>query len=109
GRCLGQQGLSQLLKHLNGNLLARGNVTSRLALPEQDLKSEILVLHFFPGYLDEIQLPEGYRGSWRTAFPMRHGDVLNLRDLEQGLEQIKRLASQDVQMEIKPSDETGYS
>lgn len=109
GRCLGQQGLSQLLKHFNGNLLARGYVTSRLALPEQDLKSETLVLHFFPGYLDEIKLPEGYRGSSRTAFPMRHGDVLNLRDLEQGLEQIKRLPSQDVQMEIKPSDEAGYS
>ena len=39
GRCLGQQGLAQLLKSLNGSLLARGYVTSRLAFPEQDLKS----------------------------------------------------------------------
>lgn len=109
GRCLGQQGLAQLLKNLNGSLLSRGYVTSRLAFPEQDLKSGILVLHFFPGYLDQIQLPPGYRGSWRTAFPLRHGDVLNLRDLEQGLEQIKRLASQDVQMQIKPSEKASYS
>ncbi|WP_155831768.1 ShlB/FhaC/HecB family hemolysin secretion/activation protein [Hylemonella gracilis] len=109
GRCLGQQGLAQLLKNLNGSLLARGFVTSRLAFPEQDLKSGTLVLHFFPGYLNQIRLPQDYRGSWRTAFPARHGDVLNLRDLEQGLEQMKRLASQDVQMQIKPSEQEGYS
>jgi hemolysin activation/secretion protein len=109
GRCVGQQGLAQLLKSLNGSLLARGYVTSRLAFPEQDLKSGTLVLHFFPGYLNQIRLPQDYRGSWRTAFPARHGDVLNLRDLEQGLEQMKRLASQDVQMQIKPSEKEGYS
>ncbi|WP_072326680.1 ShlB/FhaC/HecB family hemolysin secretion/activation protein [Marinospirillum alkaliphilum] len=109
GRCLGQQGLSLLLRDLNSSLLSRGYVTSRLAFPEQDLSSGTLILHFFPGYLDQILLPEGYRGSWRTAFPLRHGDVLNLRALEQGLEQIKRLASQDVQMQIQPSDQPGYS
>lgn len=109
GRCLGQQGLAQLLKSLNGSLLARGFVTSRLAFPEQDLKSGTLVLHIFPGYLNQIRLPQDYRGSWRTAFPARQGDVLNLRDLEQGLEQMKRLASQEVQMQIKPSEKEGYS
>ncbi|WP_196302056.1 POTRA domain-containing protein, partial [Ralstonia solanacearum] len=34
-------------------------------------------------------------------------DLLNLRDLEQGLEQMKRVASQDVDMQIVPTDVPG--
>ncbi|WP_055333874.1 POTRA domain-containing protein, partial [Ralstonia solanacearum] len=37
------------------------------------------------------------------------GDLLNLRDLEQGLEQMKRVASQDVDMQIVPTDVPGMS
>ncbi|WP_196304116.1 POTRA domain-containing protein, partial [Ralstonia solanacearum] len=33
----------------------------------------------------------------------------NLRDLEQGLEQMKRVASQDVDMQIVPTDVPGVS
>ena len=47
------------------------------------------------------------RGTWKSAFPARDGDLLNLRDLEQGLEQMKRVASQDVDMKIEPTDAPG--
>ncbi|SIO72526.1 Haemolysin secretion/activation protein ShlB/FhaC/HecB [Burkholderia sp. GAS332] len=49
------------------------------------------------------------RGTWKTAFPARSGDLLQLRDLEQGLEQMKRVSSQDVDMKIEPTDMPGES
>ncbi|MFX6743248.1 POTRA domain-containing protein, partial [Acinetobacter baumannii] len=48
-------------------------------------------------------------GTWRSAFPTRSGDLLNLRDLEQGLEQMKRVASQDVDMQVVPTATPGVS
>src|SRR5205085_918335 len=48
-------------------------------------------------------------GTWRTAFPSRAGDVLNLRDLEQGVEQMKRAAFQDVDLQIVPGMQPGES
>ena len=47
--------------------------------------------------------------NWQGAFPSRPGDLLNLRDLEQGLEQMKRVPSQEVEMEIVPGAFTGES
>lgn len=109
GHCVGQHGLAMLLREINRRLLAQGYATSRVVLPEQDLRSGTLKLHFVPGRLSHILLPQDYRGAWRTAFPLRPGDVLNIRGLEQGLEQMKRLASQDLQMQILPAEQPGYS
>lgn len=47
------------------------------------------------------------RGSRRL--PAREDDLLNLRDFEQGLEQMKCVGSQDVDMQIAPSDVAGES
>lgn len=49
------------------------------------------------------------RGTLKSAFPVSGGDLLDLRDLEQGLEQMKRVASQDVDMKIEPTGTPGES
>lgn len=45
-----------------------------------------------------------FMGHMEERLPTRPGEVLNLRDLEQGIEQTKRVASQDVDMKIEPTD-----
>ena len=61
----------------------------------------------------ELPLPAeadpALRGTWRSAFPARPGDLLNLRDLEQGLEQMKRVPSQEVAIAITPGAQPGES
>ncbi|WP_275428219.1 POTRA domain-containing protein, partial [Enterobacter hormaechei] len=37
------------------------------------------------------------------------GDVLNLRDIEQGMEQLNRLPSQQVVIDIQPGEQPGFS
>ena len=47
--------------------------------------------------------------TWRTAFPCRPGDILNVRKLEQGLEQMQGVSSQTVSMRLLPAAEAGMS
>lgn len=41
---------------------------------------------------------------WKNAFPIKEGDILNIRRLEQGLEQMKRVSSSDISMKLLPAD-----
>lgn len=108
--CVGKQGLDILLKGASQAILSRGYVTTRLLLPQQDLSTGALQLTLIPGVIGELRFTNpDTRGTWKTAFPARPGDLLNLRDLEQGLEQMKRVASQDVDMQIVPTSTPGQS
>ncbi|WP_186065324.1 ShlB/FhaC/HecB family hemolysin secretion/activation protein, partial [Burkholderia gladioli] len=101
-------GLDMLVKGLSQAILARGYVTTRVLLPEQDLSTGTLKLSLIPGVIRHVRfVDERLRGTWKTAFPTGNGELLNLRELEQGLEQMKRVTSQDVSMQIVPADEPG--
>ena len=41
---------------------------------------------------------------WKNAFPIKEGDILNIRRLEKGIEQMKRVSSSDVSMKLLPAD-----
>ncbi|WP_232484376.1 ShlB/FhaC/HecB family hemolysin secretion/activation protein [Burkholderia ubonensis] len=110
GQCVGKQGLDVLVKALSQDILSRGYITTRVLLPEQDLSSGALKVSLIPGVIRRVHFAdEKLRGTWKTAFPTRDGELLNLRDLEQGLEQMKRVSSQDVSMQIVPADVPGES
>ncbi len=110
GQCIGKQGLDVIVKGLQQTILSRGYITTRVLLPEQDLSSGTLKLALVPGVIRQLTFADpAMRGTWKTAFPTRAGDLLQLRDLEQGLEQMKRVASQDVDMKIEPTDTPGES
>ncbi|KOR22244.1 membrane protein [Burkholderia cenocepacia] len=110
GQCVGKQGLDLLVKALSQDILSRGYITTRVLLPEQDLSSGTLKVSLIPGVIRHVRFAdEKLRGTWKTAFPTRDGELLNLRDLEQGLEQMKRVQSQDVSMQIVPADVPGES
>lgn len=110
GQCVGKQGLDILVKSLSQDILSRGYITTRVLLPEQDLSTGTLKISLIPGVIRRVRFAdEKLRGTWKTAFPTRDGELLNLRDLEQGLEQMKRVTSQDVSMQIVPADVPGES
>ncbi|WP_217587964.1 ShlB/FhaC/HecB family hemolysin secretion/activation protein [Burkholderia pyrrocinia] len=110
GQCVGKQGVDTIVKALSREILARGYITTRVLLPEQDLATGTLKLALIPGVIRHVRFAdEILRGTWKTAFPTGDGEVLNLRDLEQGLEQMKRVSSQDVSMQIVPAGQPGES
>ncbi|MFM0023196.1 ShlB/FhaC/HecB family hemolysin secretion/activation protein [Paraburkholderia azotifigens] len=110
GECIGKARLDVLTKGLQQMILSRGYVTTRVLLPEQDMSTGTLKVALVPGVVRHLRFADpDMRGTWKSAFPARDDDLLNLRDLEQGLEQMKRVASQDVDMKIEPTDAPGES
>lgn len=110
GACIGKQGLDALVKGLQKVVLSRGYLTTRVLLPEQDLASGTLRFALIPGVIHRVRFADPtLRGTWKSAFPTRDGALLDLRDLEQGLEQMKRVSNQDVSMQIVPADLPGQS
>ncbi|AXW47388.1 ShlB/FhaC/HecB family hemolysin secretion/activation protein [Ralstonia pseudosolanacearum] len=108
--CIGKQGVDLLTKGISQAILSRGYVTTRVLLPQQDLSTGALRFVLVPGTIGQIRFAQAdVRGTWKSAFPSRPGDLLNLRDLEQGLEQMKRVAIQDVDMQLVPTDVPGVS
>lgn len=110
GRHIGKEGINLIVKRLTNELINQGYVTSRIVIPEQDLSSGTLRLAIVPGIISQIRFDKADRSkNWHNAFPTRPGDILNLRDLEQGLEQLKRVPSQDADFKIEPGKNPGES
>ena len=112
-RCVGIEGLRKIAAALNAKLLEFGYATSRVSLPEQNLKEGKLVLRLHVGRVAAVKMvtprtsnsgmvADEAWGTWRNAFPVSKGDILNIRDMEQGLEQMKRLPSQSVTTRLEP-------
>lgn len=110
GRCVGKDGLNLIVRRLGNLILQKGYSTTRVGLAEQDLSDGELTLTLVPGVIHAIRFSDSsVSGTWRNAFPTGVGRVLNLRDLEQGLEQMKRVPSQDIDMQIVPAERPGES
>ena len=110
GECVGKQGLDLMTKGLQGVILSRGYITTRVLLPAQDLSKGTLKFALIPGVIRNLKFSDAdTRGTLKTAFPARDGDILQLRDLEQGLEQMKRVPNQDATMQIAPGTSPGES
>ncbi|KPQ25753.1 MAG: Hemolysin activation/secretion protein [Halomonas sp. HL-48] len=106
GRCLGTQGINVLLERAQNALIERGYVTSRVLVEPQDLSDGTLTITLLPGRIASLRTSDTERShtSLRNAVPARPGDILNLRDIEQALENFQRLPSADVDIQIAPGD-----
>lgn len=103
-KCIGAQGVGILQQRAQEALVARGFVTSRILVQPQDLSSGNLMLTVLPGTLHEIHLDAGIPPrTLRTALPMQEGDILNLRDIEQALENFQRAPTTQADIQIAPA------
>lgn len=102
GTCLGFENIQAYVRLINQKLLSEGYITSRAFLPEQNIASHHLVIKIQEGVIEKVVFPEEYRFFWRHSLPLQVGNVLNLRDMEQAVEQLNRLQSQSVEFKIQP-------
>lgn len=107
--CLNLAKISELTHNVSDWYISRGYITSRAFLTEQDLSHGELTLEILEGRLEKIELDGQTPAMLRTVFPGAEGHILNLRDIEQGMEQINRLRSVPVQIEILPGTTQGLS
>ncbi|MCP3668055.1 MAG: ShlB/FhaC/HecB family hemolysin secretion/activation protein [Gammaproteobacteria bacterium] len=111
GRCLGYREINDLVRQISNTYIEKGYVTSRAYLRSQNLTDGVLIISVLEGQLGEITVAVDDPGriNLETAFPGLEGEILNLRDLEQGLEQLWRLPSARLEMDIQPGAAPGDS
>lgn len=111
GHCLGVGGINQLMSRIQNRMISHGWVTSRVLAPEQDLSHGTLNLRLMAGRVHAVRFADGSdaRAVLYTAMPAHAGDLLDLRDIEQGLENLQSLPSVEAQMEIVPATAPGES
>lgn len=109
GRCLGLVDINRLLEALTALYVDRGYVAARAYVPEQDLSQGRLRLTMVEGSLDGIVLKGegGTAGQLATAFPGLKGRPVNLRQIEQGVDQINRLSSARAGVALEPGTTLG--
>ncbi len=110
-RCLGAGGIGILAQRAQHAVVARGFVTSRVLVEPQDLNPGLLTLTVIPGRIRQVRFadPTARHASAHLALPAQSGDILNLRDIEQALENFKRVPSAEADIQIVPADEPGQS
>lgn len=109
GTCMSLPQINQMLNKITDLYIEKGYITSRayMTMPQKRLKRGILEIKIVEGKLSKV---EGLGlGQVLTAFPFMIGGVLNLRDIEQGIDQLNRLPSNSATMDIKPDDKNEYS
>jgi hemolysin activation/secretion protein len=119
GQCLGTQGIGIVLQRAQEAVVAHGFVTTRVLAQPQDLRSGSLVLTVVPGRIRSIRFADTAATqtssrtspptSASTAFSTHPGDILNLRDIEQALENLKRVPTADADVQITPADQPDHS
>lgn len=81
---MGISSVNRLVKDLNTKLLDKGYMTSRVVIPEQNMKNGKLILRIHTGRLHKIIYgKDSALVPWKNAFPIKEGDILNVRRLEQ--------------------------
>ncbi len=110
-RCLGPQEINYLIRKVTNYYISEGFITTRIYIPEQNLNDGTFELRVVPGYIEEIVFHEkkGFKSEIATAFPTLSGRRLNLRHIEQGLEQINRLQTNSARMRLFPGKKAGFS
>ncbi len=115
--CMGPKGIDALMGAINKIYIDRGYITTRTFIPKQDLSSGKLELVVVEGRVGDIEYVEilngkpkpGPHSKLTTSFPGIKGKFLQLRDIEQGLDQINRLPSSTATLDIKPGKKPGES
>jgi hemolysin activation/secretion protein len=91
--------------------MKKGYTLARIYIDLNELQNGVLKFIVLEGVINRICFADTRESSiplW-TAFPFLEHNVFNIRYIEQGLEQMNKLLSNDVTMSIKPAEKEGES
>jgi Hemolysin activation/secretion protein len=111
GTCATAADIAASLNRINRHYQSLGYITTRAYVPEQDVMDGSLEITIVPGRLEGYVYGDGAQADARiaAAFPGERGDLLNLRDLEQGLDNINAPKSASGRFQLIPGEAPGGS
>ncbi|MDR2080447.1 MAG: ShlB/FhaC/HecB family hemolysin secretion/activation protein [Campylobacteraceae bacterium] len=98
--------LKNLTNEINALYIDKGYITSQVYLSSQNIAKGDLTLQAVEGRIDNIFPQERYVSN---AFTGQKSDYLNIRDIENAIENINRLPSNHATMKLNPSERVGYT
>lgn len=117
-QCLGQASITNLLARITALYADAGYITTRAYVPAQDISTRHLTIEVLEGRIEAYGYQQvdvegvdrpGPPRKIKSALPQRPGEVFQLRDLEQGLEQMNRLRSSEVNANLTAGEAPGTS
>lgn len=116
GPCTSISAIDLALRAITNRYVKDGFVTSRAFVGPQDLKAGALTITVIEGRVSNLQPVADPDGGKRygpreiaAAFPTGSGKILNLRALEQGVDQLARMGKGDPKIDIAPGETPGTS
>ena len=111
GRCLNAPNVRYLVRLLENRMMKAGYITSRVSVPQQQAGDGDLRLRIDIGRVGNIGFSTGSSDNVRlaAALPLHPGDRLDLRAVEQGLENMQRIPHADVAIQLAPGARPGSS
>lgn len=108
GKCIGTQNLKQIVNIAQNELLKQGYITSQVGVEQQDLSTGRLTLTIYLGRVNHIlHKQENAPFFIHQSLMTKQGDILNLHDLEQSLEYLKRIDDQvDIKIQATQQNQT---
>lgn len=104
--CNGLKNLSNLRDKISNIYIDKGYVTSRAYFKPQDLSSGVVDIDILEGKVEKIEEVGVNASNLYLYFEDR---ILNLQDLEVGIQQAQRLGSQKVDLQLIQGTKTGYT
>ena len=105
-RCDTLSEINNIVKKINNLYIKKGYITSQAYLKPQKLSSGILTIYVMEGKIEDV-IDKNVNSS--LIVRGLKGNNFNLREIELFIEQLNRLSSKKVTMDINPGKKEGYS
>lgn len=111
GKCVGENGLMIIKQRIDNELIKSGFITSTSTIRDYTPETEVLSISIQKGILEGhvINSPTNTTVRLQNIFPTKNGEILNLRDLEQGLDNLQNLTGANAEFMILPGREPNSS
>jgi hemolysin activation/secretion protein len=108
-KCADSALVNALLASITNRYIKDGYTTSRAFVAGQDEGTYDLRIMVVEGRVESFKIEGFSEAQAALAFPVSPGDRLNLRPLEQGIDQLARLRSANPRLDIAPGEKPGTS
>lgn len=111
GDCFDAKSIDRLIAKIQDTLIRKGYTTTRVLAGPQNLHAGALALTIIAGKVHQFRFTQEAQDNWHVhgvharsnVFPGGSGSVLNLHNLEQGLENLRRVPTVEAGLRIVPS------
>ncbi len=111
-QCFSANLINEVKNKINLELHEKGYITSQAILPQQNINSGLVKIDIIQGKINQVKLNNEELSDMIQKF-LLFGDlseeILDVRDLNQGLYQMNKLPSNNAKIKIIAADKNGYS